>query len=264
MFPSNKFIIFVAVCLTFIISISAEKREKISNGSEADIIEFPYLVSFQSGSVQMCSGSILNENFILSTARCFVNQQLNEFRIEFGSTVITLNETSTLNRRIKNLIIHEEFENMIDTVLNDISLIEPDFPIKINYQGSFAKLPVPGSSINFIGKFATIVGWGHIRPNLRTNLLHKAEQKILSMEECLTAVDDKRRPNENNLCSIGNESVICIGDLGIPLINNGIVVGLASFSDSPNCESVEGKFPNIFTDVSKYVSKFEEIKEFFN
>jgi secreted trypsin-like serine protease len=263
MFPSNKFIMFVAICSFF--SVFAEKQRKISNGDEANIIEFPYLVSFQSGSVQICSGSVLNENFILSTARCFVNQRLNELSIEFGLTVINLGETSLNRRNVNRVIIHEDFQNILDeTVLNDISLVQPDSSIKIGYQCAFAKLPVPGSSSHFIGKTATIVGWGQTRANQRTNRLHKAEQKILSSEECLTAVGDKRRPNENNICSVGNESVICIGDLGIPLVHNGIVVGLASFSDSPNCASVVSNFPNIFTDVSKYVSatKCENIYRF--
>lgn len=255
MFPSNKFIIFVAICFTSC-AVAGEKQGKISNGDEANIMEFPYLVSFQSANVQMCSGSVLNENWILSTARCFTNQRIHEMSIEYGLTVINLGETSLNRRNIERVIFHEEYQNIIgETVLNDISLVQPDSPIKIDYQGAFAKLPVPGSSTHFNGKLATMVGWGQIRANQRTNRLYKAQQKILSMEECLMAVDDdKRRPNENNICSMGNESVICIGDLGIPLVHNGIVVGLASFSDSPNCESVEGKFPNIFTDVSKYVS----------
>lgn len=253
MFPSYKFIIFAAICA----SISAEKQGKISNGDEADIIEFPYLVSFQSANVQMCSGSILNENWILSTARCFFNKQLDDYSIEFGLTVVNLGGGKSENRRfIKSVIIHEEFD---EEVLNDIGLVIPDHPIRNNYYGSFARLPMFGSSKNLHGRPASMAGWGYINRNQRTNRLHKSHQKILSMDECVIANGEGRSPNANNICSMGNESVFCIGDLGSPLVFNGLVVGLASFSNSPHCESVDGKFPNVFTDVSKYVSESSKI-----
>lgn len=48
---------------------------------------------------------------------------------------------------------------------------------------------------------------------------------------------------------------------GGPLLINGILVGVSSFRNGPVCESVEGKFPNIYTDVSLYVIPFDYSKK---
>jgi hypothetical protein len=34
---------------------------------------------------------------------------------------------------------------------------------------------------------------------------------------------------------------------------NGILVGVASFRNGPVCESVDGRYPNVYTDVAQYV-----------
>lgn len=43
---------------------------------------------------------------------------------------------------------------------------------------------------------------------------------------------------------------------GGPLLINGILVGVASSQNGPICEGVEGKHPNVYTDVSQYVKPF--------
>jgi secreted trypsin-like serine protease len=38
---------------------------------------------------------------------------------------------------------------------------------------------------------------------------------------------------------------------------NGVLFGIASFRNGPACESVPGKFPNIYTDVSHFIGWIE-------
>lgn len=38
------------------------------------------------------------------------------------------------------------------------------------------------------------------------------------------------------------------------MLINGVVVGISSFRGGRQCEPVEGKYPNVYTDVSYYVS----------
>lgn len=81
----------------------------------------------------------------------------------------------------------------------------------------------------------------------------KSQQTILTVNECIKAVDDGLALNNGNIY-VQFDMVICPGDLENPLVYNGVVIGLASYPDTLTCQSVEGKYPNIFTDVSRYVS----------
>lgn len=40
---------------------------------------------------------------------------------------------------------------------------------------------------------------------------------------------------------------------------NGVLVGVASFRNGPACDSVEGRFPNVYTDVSFFIDFIERV-----
>lgn len=44
---------------------------------------------------------------------------------------------------------------------------------------------------------------------------------------------------------------------GAPLLVNGVQVGIASFRNGPMCDSVEAKYPNVYTDVSNFIEWIE-------
>jgi secreted trypsin-like serine protease len=243
----------------------------LSNGDDAQIAEFPFIVSFQEINVHIGSGSLLNEKWILSSARLFTRRRITDLNIEYGNTVITPGPNGENNARISQLILHEDY-GVPTPLANDISLIESDTSINIALHQPFAKLAIPGRFQFLSGTKSVYAGWGHIAAGtIRTNRLQKADLQIMSFEECVVAVEDTQAPNKENICAIG-ESVMCTGkfstynilyffrnnlkitgDLGGPLIVNGVVVGVASFRSGPTCESVAGKFPNVYTSVSHYV-----------
>lgn len=226
----------------------------MTNGDDALIAEFPFLVSIQEVNVIIGAGSLLNEKWILSSARFFAGKRLSNLNIEYGNTIVTPGPTAENNAGIAQLILHENFGVPLPAS-NDISLIESDKSIFIGLHQPFAKLAIPGGFRFSSGTEGVFPGWGHVSLNTRNVKLQKANLKILSHEECTEAVGDAQKPTSQNICAIG-ESVMCTGDLGGPLLVNGVVVGVGSFRGGPNCESVEGKFPNVYLSVSYYVSSF--------
>lgn len=56
-----------------------------------------------------------------------------------------------------------------------------------------------------------------------------------------------------NSCSLINLILL----LGGPLLVNGVQVGVASFRNGPTCEGVDGKYPNVYTDVSYFIEWIE-------
>lgn len=185
----------------------------LSNGNDAQIAEFPYLVSIQEINVHIGHGSMLNEKWILSCARVFTGKRIADLNIEYGNTVITPGPNTENDVRISHVLVHEHF-NVPTPFANDVSLIESDTSISIHLHQPFAKLVISGGSRFLSGRQSTFASWGHIAPgNTRTRQLQKADLSILSHEECVVAVDDSQQPSKQNICAIG-ESVMCIADLG--------------------------------------------------
>jgi hypothetical protein len=207
------FLLKLSLLLSLSLANAAKISPKLSNGNDAQIAEFPFLVSIQQINVHIGHGSLLNEKWILSSARLLYPQTIDQLNIEYGNSVITPGRTEENNAEIRQIIFHEDFDFGSPRV-NDISLIETVEPIVIDLHQPFAKLIIPGGSRFLSGTESTIAGWGHILPDfVRTNQLQKADLRILSTEECNEAVGDTEKPHERNICAIG-ESVICFTDIG--------------------------------------------------
>lgn len=56
-----------------------------------------------------------------------------------------------------------------------------------------------------------------------------------------------------------DESVVCAGDLGAPLLVNRVVVGISSFRNGNECVSTPGRYPNAYIGVSFYTRWIEEV-----
>jgi secreted trypsin-like serine protease len=202
----------LAVLISISVVEAVEFAPYLSNGVEAIITEFPFLVSIQQINVHICGGNLLNEKWILSSARCYLTRPIADLSIEYGRTEITPGLNGSNKPGISQIILHESYGK--PTVLsNDISLIESDRPIVTGFHQPFAKLAVPGSSNFFSGTKSVHAGWGHVQQNVRTNVLQKANVNILSFDECVEAVGDTDKPSKSNICTLG-DSVTCAGDLG--------------------------------------------------
>lgn len=205
-----------ALLISFSLANAASVLPYISNGREARITEFPYLVSIQEVVVHVCAGSLLSERWVLSSARCFNNRILNELNIEYGNSEITPGPNGPNKVGISRIIRHEEYDSV--SVVNDISLVEAETAIVTGFHDSFAKL-APGGSRFGSGVHSVHAGWGYIGSNQRTTSLQKASLKTLSFDECVLASADTQQPVRTNICAKA-ESVICLTDLGTNSCNH--------------------------------------------
>lgn len=206
----------LATLLTLALTASAtvDISPFISNGVEAEITEFPFLVSIQQINVHVCGASMLSETWILSSARCFAARPINELNIEYGKTIISPGPNGPNKAAISRVVIHEDFTTSQASFPNDISLAESATPMITGFHEPYAKLIVTGASQFQSGTRASHAGWGHIRPSTRTTVLQKAEIHILSQKECTDAAADSTGPNRKNICAIG-DSVLCTADVGM-------------------------------------------------
>lgn len=137
----------------------------IVGGKVATAETFRYAVAFIEDSEELviCGGSILNEDYILTSGSCADNieEEFETKYIHYGS--IDRNKGSKLG--IKNITRHPDYD--ADTLENNIALITPNETIKMSDEVQPIKLPTSDHP-NGGGIRVNLSGWG---PTLVSNCI---------------------------------------------------------------------------------------------
>lgn len=182
-----KPLIFSAVfAFILVATASGNVQPKIVNGTDADILEFPYLVSLRNGIYHSCAGSLLNDLWIVTAAHC-LGGSIESMSIEYGMTEVSDGFEGTQIRYVEQYIRHEEYDASL--IRNDIGLIKLKEPLNTGLQGSPVKLAQPGKFYP-TGTTTTVAGWGRIGSGLPiSTILQKVDLQIYSYEDCKAAHD---------------------------------------------------------------------------
>lgn len=149
-------LIFLFACASSA-SVSWKLKGRIVGGSSAVEKQFPYQVSLRvkQSDVHFCGGVIINENYVLTAAHCFLNR-LSEFTI-YGLVNITHATDAGLRLEFTNLVPHPHFR--ASQPIHDFALLRTNSPIEFSEFVDKVNLPMhnfqPGSK-------AVMSGWGLI------------------------------------------------------------------------------------------------------
>ena len=118
---------------------------------------------------------------------------------------------------------------------------------------------LPPAGANFVGKTATVMGWGRTHSERFPNKVMEANLTIWNQDICKKTYSTKFGINaitDGNICAKGNRGVdACQGDSGGPLVClNELdmryeLCGIVSWGDG-NCRSIR---PGVYTRPSKYL-----------
>ncbi|XP_071567334.1 chymotrypsin-1-like isoform X1 [Temnothorax nylanderi] len=210
-------------CLVFIALAYATQGNPYLH-KDAPVGKFPYQVSLKyRGKYYGCSGSILNNRNILTTARCVVRleNELDKLKAHVGTNF--LNELGDVYD-IESVSIHEDYDT-IRLYDNDIALVHLKTPIKYN------KLVQPinfmTSNENLFSKPCTLSGWKTKPDHTDTPFNNLAEVKfiIYTLGSCGGA------RYLGVICGLTtDEEGWFYFDSGSPLVANGTQIGLLSFN----------------------------------
>ena len=236
---------------------------KIIGGEEVtDLSELPWMVSIQyrETGAHFCTGMQIDENWVLTAAHCIHEDDYkpSELGLVIGSEDIY---APALILGAELIVTHNDYNR--DNLKNDIALIKLE---QANGLRSYPKLATSKEMKNLELEDAplTIMGWGYIDDDktLPTELM-RAETVYLPWAECkkswpanllstMLCIEGYKKPNETNVCN---------GDSGGPLIfyKDAVpyLVGITSYGES-SCRS---SFPSVFTKISEYLSWIEQQKE---
>jgi secreted trypsin-like serine protease len=221
---------------------------RIVNGIRAVQGQFPWqaslLVTIGAG-LKYCSGSIISEEWILTSAHCL--NDMDYVTVSAGS----IDTSSDVLVRSSKLIIHKDY-NTGDKKY-DIGLIKVMTPFTFNANLSAITL---GETLLEDGVNVTLSGWG-ARGDIGTkSYLSYVDLVTIRNSEC--AAKYEKILEDSIVCAESGTSIVknpCNGDGGAPLVvnadTNPVQVGLVSFITIDGCESGH---PATFTRVASFTN----------
>ncbi|XP_063915491.1 chymotrypsin-1-like [Zophobas morio] len=185
---------------------SLNPNEKIIGGKTAEPGQFPFIVSFQFYSNgfdhYICDACILNKQWILTAAQCFLFIQVDEMYIVAGTNQPNIDG---IRYNVSKVIQYPEFNISSTNYWHDIGL-------------------------------AKIDGWT-LTKDADPLPLEYAEVTALSTEDCLTLgegseINDRIPRGPGQVCAFSPTTGVggCCTGAGVPLVCNNTLVGLDSYS----------------------------------
>ncbi|CAH1099837.1 unnamed protein product [Psylliodes chrysocephalus] len=243
------FLVAVALCYGAPNARFGKHQLKIENAVDAKIEDYPFVASIQvcleNGCEHICGAVIINENWVLTSARCLEER----FMVAVGSTDLHGNDTVFVI--VDSVITHPDFPE-VGFGPNDLALIKLATSLTFNDKVQAAKLPTQGQE--FTGK-TVVTGYSYTRNHSVNTLKAAADLDLISNADCKKRVDvfysfySDLFNNEANMCTLGENSNLCYTDFGSPLSQDGTVIGIATWYVYP-CFTKGA--PNVYTNLSHY------------
>ncbi|XP_015181475.1 PREDICTED: trypsin-3-like [Polistes dominula] len=234
--------IILLVCAIFAEIFILGETRKVS------INEYSYHVSVQKFGKHICSGALIYESWILTTASCVFNLKASDIKIRVRSESLIKNGDDL---DVDNIVIHNHFDKCIN--LNDIALIRLKTPAL--FGPKLQPIGLPGSADYFIKDNTTVfvTGW---QRKLSQDIPIETELSVISVmtvnqEKCSSVMPSYQPLSENMLCA-GNMTKgveTCQGDLGAPLMVDQMLIGILSYG--LGCETM--LHPGVYTRISNYL-----------
>ncbi|KAJ8668405.1 hypothetical protein QAD02_010068 [Eretmocerus hayati] len=264
----------ILYCSTSTGSPDAEERSpRILGGFNASIESYPYMASIRYARSHVCGGTIISPDVVLTAAQCISEDFfLDLLYIKVGDSTISQKGSW---HRVAKVVKHDEYEQLLfregDSIVhqkkNDIALLKLAEPIKIDNKKTRIIELFRNSHEVHHHYSGVLSGWGKYRQTVNKYVRNPKGKKAIRREVVTRNSENLKivqldigsahkcsdiHPSADlggQFCTYTFNRVPCEGDFGSPLVVDGKVAGLASWT-SGKCDGDSNVA--YFTDVAKF------------
>ncbi|XP_062541296.1 chymotrypsin-2-like [Armigeres subalbatus] len=240
----------IALVVSLISVSAAPSNQRIVNGTDASIEDYPFMISLRSSSGgHSCGGTILSQLWILTAAHC-VHETMTpaSASIQVGRTEISRPVDESVYE-IELVIIHPEY-NTSYSFVNDIAVFKLKRPLEFDETVQPVRLPSSCFEVPHMNPEVTLIGWGLNEDAISQTILQQVDYYVVPNEACDAIHFNQIFPQQICAAYPGGGKGQCNGDSGGPLLHNGIQVGIVSWSIKP---CTIAPYPGVLTKVSHFI-----------
>ncbi|KAM4632427.1 serine protease 53 [Discoglossus pictus] len=230
---------------------------------EANVGTWPWQVSIQQYSYHACSGVLIAETWVLTTAHCVSSPMFPRYSSVFlGKHSQDGENPHEVERRIKRIVTHPGYSRTSGD--NDLALVELNFGVTYSDYIMPICLPPP-SSPHPPSKGCWVTGWGNLHPSgdrLFFPPLRELAVSVLDGKKC-GAQTQRNQSGELQICAAvqSKRTFTCLEESSSPLVcqlqsgDPWYVYGIGSYFSAAE----DYTCPANYTSVSPHVSWIREV-----
>ncbi|XP_014853272.1 PREDICTED: granzyme B(G,H)-like [Poecilia mexicana] len=242
--------------LFLVLAVLGQKAHgtEIVNGKKVPDRLMLYMASVQNDRGQhICGGFLISEDFVVTAAHCDKN---NPTSVVLGTHNLKKVDDGTMRYNVTRCK-HPDFDSVKSG--NDIMLLKLSKKVQLSNKVQPIQIPKGEMKLKDNAK-CRVVGWGSTKDGGKiSNVLEMGDVTLANLKQCKAKWKFLKQDLPNNvICAGGHKAKagFCKGDSGGPLVCGATAAGVVSFSS--RCDP---DIPNVYTDVSKYVSWIKKIRK---
>jgi hypothetical protein len=165
-----------------------------AKGDNAQFAEFPSVASIEEGSTKLCSGSLIDENVVITSASCVDGKDASSLKVRLGSWRTNSNNPRPDTEeviQVNKIILHSSHVKQLEP---NVALLVLKSSANLNMYINTACLP--SSEQNFEGKSCIVVGWRNGK-----SASDDLKKSTVNTQSCQGAFGRSLRVPEKSICA---------------------------------------------------------------